>query len=106
MTEENARRLVGCWHLVSADAALGMGEPVEMTFAPTGELHYAVNAGDRWQIIHLDYNVDGEYLITDQRRSPRKERTRFWFEDGDSLVLQYGEGIARFVRGRRQSPDA
>src|SRR5687767_6005453 len=74
----SAKDLVGSWQLVRGTA--GRGEPAEADFRADGRLFYSVLADDRWQIIHLRYEVDGQELITDQPSRPRKERSRFAIE--------------------------
>ena len=47
--------------------------------------------------------IDGDTLVTDQPSHPREERTRFDLL-GQTLVLHYGGGKARFTRGSRRCP--
>ena len=79
--------LLGCWQLVrSADDP---SEPAEADFRADGQLFYSVLSGDRWQVMKLLYEVDGEVLVTDQPSSPRKERTRFAFGGDGMLMLEF-----------------
>ena len=100
----SAADLQGSWRLVRSEATLDAGKGVEMEFRPTGELVYAIDAGDRWQIMQLTYRLDGAELITDQPSKPREERTPILLEADDTLVL--GELGARtwFRRGKNSAP--
>ena len=95
--------LLGVWHLEEADPSLGMDDSVELQFEPNGELRHCIDAGSKWQVIRLTYRVEGDTLITDQPSHPREEHTRFEVV-GHTLVLHYGGGKARFVRGPRRCP--
>jgi hypothetical protein len=95
--------LVGVWHLEEADPSLDMDEPVELQFEAGGELRYCIDARSRWQVMRLTYRIDGDTLVTDQPSHPREERTRFDLL-GQTLVLHYGGGKARFTRGSRRCP--
>ena len=100
----SAADLHGSWHLVRSEATLDAGNGVEMEFRPTGELVYAIDVGDRWQIMQLTYRLDGAQLITDQPSKPREERTPILLGADDTLVL--GELGARtwFRRGKNSAP--
>jgi hypothetical protein len=82
-----------------------MSQDTDTEFHPNGGLTYAINAGDRWQIIRLTYRVDGDCIISDQPSSPREERTRFYFKADGTLVLENGGMISHFRRGVRRYPD-
>ena len=61
---------------------------------------------DRWQIMQLVYEVDGDTLMSDQPSSPRKEKTRFRFEEDGTLVLESGGQRTWYKRGPKVAPDA
>ena len=88
----NEKTLVGYWKLIESDPSLDLGENDEMEFKETGELIYAIDAGSKWQIMNLLYQVDGNYLITEQPSSPNEQRTLFGFENNEVLVL-YTDGV-------------
>ncbi|MBW8369678.1 MAG: hypothetical protein K0M66_01670 [Thiobacillus sp.] len=96
--------LIGCWHLEYADPALGMDEPAEIEFMRDGQLIYSIDASDKWQIMRLRYRIEGSDLVTDQPSSPKEERTAFFLEGIDKLVLDYGGAKASFVRGDKRAP--
>ncbi len=79
--------ILGSWRLIRAEGQLETGEGVELEFKPSGELIYATDTGDRWQIMRLTYRVQNDVLITDQPSAPREERTHFRFEADGTLVL-------------------
>jgi hypothetical protein len=94
--------LVGCWHLVRAEAELDAGENVDMAFRPDGTLQYSIDAGEKWQIIRLTYHVAQGQLVTDQPSAPREERTPYAFDADGLLILGppgerswYRRGLAR-----------
>lgn len=94
-------QLLGCWHLMSqAPDADG----VEMEFRPGGELIYAIQASDRWQVARLSWRVEGSEIVTDQPSSPHEERTRFFIDERGLLHLHYGETATTYVRGPKQAP--
>lgn len=49
-----------------------------------------VLSGERAQTILMTYRIDADHIITDQPTAPHEVRTRFWFEDADRLVLEFG----------------
>jgi hypothetical protein len=68
-----------------------------LEFKPKGELACVFLQGGRQQIIKLIYNVEGEYLITDQPSQPRLERNKLEFEDKD-LILEFQGVKTRLTR--------
>jgi len=99
----NAPELVGCWQMVRHPDA--SGEPAEADFRSDGRLFYSVLSGDRWQIMKLSYQIDGDVLVTDQPSSPRKERTRFALEGDGSLMLEFGGQRSWYKRGPKVAPE-
>jgi hypothetical protein len=95
--------LTGCWHLVLPPG--NAGEPTEVDFRADGRLFYSVRSGNRWQIMKLTYNVDGDLLVTDQPSAPRQERTRFQLESSDDLILEFGGERSHFKRGAKVAPE-
>jgi hypothetical protein len=85
-----ANRLVGRWQLVRAEGSVELGNVVTATFTPDGKLTYVIHNGDRQQIMNLTYTIVGDKLITDQPSMPKEETTKFWFDPGGQLVLEYG----------------
>ena len=74
-------------------------EPVGLEFLLDGRLAYVVLSGERAQTIRMAYRIDADHIITDQPSSPHEERTRFWLEDPDCLVVEFGGLATRFTRG-------
>jgi hypothetical protein len=81
-----------------------MTEPVEVEFKPNGELLYCIEHGQKWQVMRLNYRVDGTRLLTNQPSHPQEEQTSFSLDANGLLVLDYGGATARFRRGPKTCP--
>ena len=90
--------LIGCWRLVTASADLGLAGEDEMQFKDEENLIYAVDAGNKWQLMLLTYRIDGEEIVSNQPSQPRYERSAFRFTDSGELVMKYKNGEAVFRR--------
>ena len=90
--------LVGSWKLIEADPSLDLGENDEMRISEDGDLFYAIDAGSRWQIMNLTYKVESDFLITDQPSNPNVQRTKYYFEKGGILILDYEGALAKYQR--------
>jgi hypothetical protein len=77
---------------------------VEVEFQPSGELIYSIDAGDRWQVLHMTYRTEGDVLVTNQPSAPREERTRFELKPDGALVLEFGGAHARYRKGQKRAP--
>src|SRR6187431_595029 len=104
MAAPKTNALIGCWHLRSADARLGLDEVVEMDFMPNGDLLYCIEAVSKWQVMRLSFRVEGDTIVTDQPSHPGEERTGFAFDTTGALVLDYGGLKAHFVKGEKRCP--
>jgi hypothetical protein len=82
-------RLLGSWISDQTDETTKqtLGD-VTMTFTPKGELIYKIKESDKVQIINMTFWTEGEYVISDQPSNPRKEKTRFDFDD-EKLILEF-----------------
>ena len=69
-----------------------------MAFTSDGQLVYSVHDGDKTQVIYMVYEVSGNQVITDQPSNPRREISKFSFEPGGILVLDYNGEKTRFTR--------
>lgn len=98
MSEDDARRLLGAWRLLRADASLDFAPDVRVQFLPGGRLRYSFAAGDATQSLMLIYRTEDDLLVTDNPAAPHVRETRFRFGEGDALVLDFGNAIAWFVR--------
>jgi hypothetical protein len=98
VSQDDPGRLLGRWRLLRADANLDFAPNARMEFLTGGRLRYAFDAGDHRQVVMLVYRVDGDMLLTDNPASPHARSTRFRFGAGDSLVLEFAEATAWFVR--------
>ncbi len=95
--------LVGCWQLVPSSGE--PADPAEADFRADGRLYYSVLAGDRWQIMKLVFEVNGDALVTNQPSSPRKEETRFRLEEDGRLMLEFGGQKSWYRRGPKVAPE-
>ncbi len=96
--------ILGSWHLIRAEGEFDTGEGVELEFKPSGELIYATDTGDRWQIMRLTYRIQDDVLITDQPSAPREERTHFRLEGDGTLLLDYDGAKCWYRRGEKRAP--
>jgi hypothetical protein len=95
---ESARQLLGTWRQANDHSVI-------MTFFQDGRLEYRTRENDKLQIMILTYRIDGAEIISDQPSAPHEERTRFAFEEEDTLVLTHGGEETRFKRvARVQGP--
>jgi hypothetical protein len=94
----SASRLLGRWRLLRADTALDFAPQVRMEFLDGGRLLYEFAAGERRQIVHLIYRVDGEMLRTDNPAASHELSTHFHFGAGGVLVFDFAGARAWFVR--------
>lgn len=98
MDDADAGRLLGRWRLFRADAALDFAPNASMEFLRGGRLRYTFDAGGGEQAVMLVYRVDGDLLLTDNPAAPHARTTRFHFGAGDSLVMEFAEATAWFIR--------
>ena len=96
--------LLGCWHLVRSDADPEATDHTEMEFFADGRLDYAIDVGDRWQIMHLTYRVDRGRIVTDQPSAPGKTSTKFKLLADGSLLLDLNGERSWYRRGERRAP--
>jgi hypothetical protein len=88
-------KLIGKWFGRVSDEAVGL------EFLEDGRLAYAILTENSTQIMRMTYRVDGAVLVTDQPSHPRKEGTRFWWDESGALVLEFGGEQSRFTRQSR-----
>jgi hypothetical protein len=93
-----ARRLLGRWRLVRADASLTFAPDVRMEFGDGGRLLYEFMAGGRRHSVQLLYRVDGEMLRTDNPTAPHEATAMFHFGAGEVLIFDFAGACAWFVR--------
>ncbi|HEX2684280.1 MAG TPA: hypothetical protein VHL77_10120, partial [Ferruginibacter sp.] len=68
-----------------------------MEIKPDGQLVYSIFEDGVDQRMLLTYEIDGNFLVTDQPSAPKKERTEFCIVDG-KLELDYDGLKARFIK--------
>lgn len=71
---------------------------VKMTFTSDGKLIYEIMESDTAQRINLIYWISGDTLFTDQPSHPRKESTKYRYEDHDTLILESEGTITKFKK--------
>jgi hypothetical protein len=85
-------RLLGKWRLDSSDvSSVEMFGDVSLEFNEHGELIYTIHLDDKDQTIFMTYEIEGNYLITDQPSHPDKQTTDFQLSVDGKLEL-YFEG--------------
>ena len=89
---------MGRWRLFRAPPSVEFAPNARMEFLPGGRLRYSFDAGERAQVVMLVYRVEGDMLLTDNPAAPHARSTRFRFGAGDSLVLEFADATAWFVR--------
>ena len=96
--------LIGCWRRVRSEVTAEDEEAVELQITGEGALQYCTLTKGKWQIMKLTCRSEGDTLFTDQPSAPREERTRFSFDDGETLVLEYDGKKAWYRRSTPQAP--
>jgi hypothetical protein len=91
-----ADKFVGKWELVQAPGA--SDELQTMEFLPGGKLRYVFETRSKKEIVNLVYFIENDTIVTDQPSHPQTERTRFRFEDDNTLVLEHDGILQRFKR--------
>lgn len=83
--------LVGTWVVDESDrhALAELGDAM-LEFDENGGLTYVIRGDGKQQIILMQYEVDGDTIVTDQPSAPRVERTSFSLSDDGRLVLAFG----------------
>ena len=94
--------LVGVWHLVHSDAL--PQQEAELDIRGNGQMSYSIRDGDKWQIIKLTYQLEGDTLVSNQPSAPREERTAFRVEADGTLLLSFGGERSWFRRGVKRAP--
>jgi hypothetical protein len=91
--------LVGTWVVDESDRhALAELGDVLLEFNESGGLTYVIRGDGKQQVILMQYEVEGDTIITDQPSAPRVERTKFSFSDDGTLVLAFGGEPFTFKR--------
>jgi hypothetical protein len=96
-------QLIGCWHLVFTEDPT-IDPNMEIEFLNDGRLNYSIQTSDGWEIMHLTWYVEGEFIVTDQPSDPRVARTRFQIERDRTLVLTYGKYRSWYSEGSKRGP--
>lgn len=90
--------LLGRWRLVHAGPSLGFTPGTRMEFAADGTLAYAIPMEGTIQMVPLLYRVDGDLLRTENPLAPHATATPIHQGPGGSLVLDFPDSIAVFLR--------
>ncbi len=96
----NADQLLGKW-ISDPDDATGYAKygDVSLEFLPDGQLIYTMNDPHRTSTMDMEYRVEGDEIVTNQRSQPREERTRFSIGPDGKLSLSFGGVETRYIRG-------
>lgn len=99
MDKSPLSKLAGCWETDPACAQTQeLYGRVIVDFSPEGLMVWTLFEGGVQKKIYLTYEVDGDFLITDQPNHPHGERTRFRFIDDNHLQLSSRGKESRFHR--------
>ena len=78
--------LIGRWRLIRADDGLEFAPDARMEFQRGGRLLYDFAVGERRQVMHLLYRVEGDILHTDHPAASHARSTHFHFGAGEVLA--------------------
>jgi hypothetical protein len=93
------KKLLGKWESDPSDIrGIEHYGRVTLEFSDNGRLTYTILQSHKREVMLLTYQVDGDYLVTNQESHPRLEKAKFFFTDDDALVLDYGEHKSYYVR--------
>jgi len=99
MDKSPLAKLAGCWETDPAcERTQELYGRVIVDFSPEGLMVWTLFEDGKQKKIYLTYELDGEFLVTDQPSHPKIERTRFRFLDDDHLLLAYGGKESTFRR--------
>ncbi|MDB4940248.1 MAG: hypothetical protein JWO40_673 [Candidatus Doudnabacteria bacterium] len=88
-------QIIGIWVLApdgDNKKAYNKFGDVTMNFQADGKLTYSTSEGDKNQYIFLTYQIEGDYLVTNQPSAPREERTKIKLTNDGKLHMLY-DGI-------------
>lgn len=98
------RWLLGRWRLVHAAPSIGFTPATRMEFLAGGELVYTIPVEGTQQRIGLVYRIDGDLLRTENPLAPHATATPCRPGPGGTLVLDFADSPAVFVREHRDGP--
>jgi hypothetical protein len=90
-------RLVGSW-ISNPEQKNPTSEKTRLDFAENGQLTYSILCKEKVQMIMLTYEVEGDFLITDQPSEPKVERTKFSITPDDKLIMAFDNQIWEYIR--------
>ncbi|HQR66341.1 MAG TPA: hypothetical protein PLB02_03005 [Thermoanaerobaculia bacterium] len=98
------RSLLGRWRVdpTDHDAIEEYGD-VSLEFRDDGQLVYVIHAGEKAQLVYLNFRIEGGELVTNQPSAPNEERTSFDLRPDGRLILRFGRRESRYVRD--ETPD-
>jgi hypothetical protein len=91
--------LIGSWESDpdDADGRQALGDTV-LDFRRDGTLIHTFRTPEKDQVAILEYWIDGEHIVTDQKSAPTVQRTRFELIDGGRLLLEHDGRRVYYVR--------
>jgi hypothetical protein len=87
--------LIGTWKQIQP---FSREENIYLKFESDGTLLYQAELTEKTQQINLTYEVVENCIISNQPSKPREERTEFFFEGNDLLVLVYEGRQSKYLR--------
>lgn len=106
MKQVTPEQLMGRWKtdLHDTSTRIVVGEAIQ-EFFPGGLLMYAVRRDDQTAVMELNYQLEGDWLMTNQPAAPRQDRTRILLDEHGRLILGEGADRTVFVRAPTASFD-
>ena len=83
-------RLIGCWVSESNETS-----KEQMIFTKNGKLIYEITENEKVGTINMTYEIQDNFIITDQPSNPKIEKTKFSIKE-DLLILDYNGEITKF----------
>jgi hypothetical protein len=96
--------LLGRWRLLHAAPSIGFTPATRMEFLAGGALVYTIPVEGTQQRIGLVYRIDGDLLRTENPLAPHATATPFRPGPGETLVLDFADSPAVFVREHPDGP--
>lgn len=94
-----SHNLIGHWVIDESDSlSVSVLGNVTLEFTEDGTLTYTIHGAESKEIILMRYQVEGDWIITDQPSAPRIERTKFSISDRGLLLLSFDGELSRFRR--------
>jgi uncharacterized membrane protein len=87
--------VIGIWKKFAPES---LEETIFMKFESDGMLTYQIHLDQKIQQFNLTYRIVDNQIVSDQPSKPKEERTDFFFEGDDILVLIYNGEPEKYSR--------